>query len=415
MKRFDPQLGWIDDEETDGLDGLTGIPREPLVMPQLGNVRGRQVQARADPGFVDRANRLQSQQDTLLGGIRQRAGEGRTAEMDAINIANSLATAGGVQKGRLPDATPYIGSLRNEQSILNTSDNLEMSQNESIASKMDKWVQEAFDDEVNMENQDWTRDWQKGQFEYQKGQDARENSRADRQLELAEIQNRRGRFQRVGDFVTAEGRPVFYDTDSKGVPIVVDSAGNQVRDLRRLGTTSGGSGGSGGSGSGGSGGRGSASESRKSMEAVEKFNQDIENATQTLADLRALRSHEGIGPAVGSGFDYENWGGMIADRVSAGSGADNFRNKARIAAGQLKVAASGALKGTLSNSDMQMLSEAVGALEDFNVDEATYIENVKRAEAILARSIQRAQQGIERRGGSTGSSGTDLKSKYGLE
>lgn len=407
MGFYDENGIWQEDEDAQRLPitGLSGLGQNI----QMGSYRGNQVASARDPGMPDRLQALSGLQDQLLQAQRERAMGYETRGLNALNTANSLATAGGIQKNALPDAKPYLDQFARTQTSLDAADTRQSALAETQEQRISKYIGEAYEDEANKEEQDYTRDWNKKQFDYRAGQDSIDNRRQDAQLALQQTASNRQRYDRVEGVLTADGRPVFYDRDSGGTPRVVDSRGNQVTDLRKLTSGSasqtnyqsvkGANGqlmtfdprtgtykdsginvGASGSGSGGKNSQGQSPEDQANR------------AQDALNALAGLKNHPGMGAAVGSGWDIANWGGMAMDKVSAGTNADDFRSRAAQAAGILKLAQSGSLKGTLTDKDMQLLGESVGDLQNYNISEKEYRHKIEVAESIVRRGLARAQQ-----------------------
>jgi len=399
MARFDPITNqWVEDEneQITGLQGIGGAAQPTPAPMNYGTYRGKEIAPQSDPEFAARIAQLGGKQSALLDAIRQRADETQAQSLAAINGAGALATAGGIQKNALPNAAPYVKAYGDRASSYDDADKLQYTSNETQDQKIAKYIREAYEDEVKQDDTDYARNWAQKEFDYTAGQDSFKNNLLTKQDARAEADQRRTRYQRLNDMVTQDGRPVFYDTDSSGTPRVVDSTGAEVKDLRKLSSSAGAANrfqsvkGANGDlltfdpatgtykSAGINVGKTAAADADKGAKA-----QDAYNA------LESLKNHPGMGAVVGSPYDVSNWGGMIGDKLSGGAGTAqaDFRSRAATAQGLLKLAQSGTLKGTLSNSDMQMLGEAVGNLQNFNISEDEYQRNIQVAQNILKRSI----------------------------
>lgn len=339
---------------------------------QLGSYRGRQVQSMADPNFQARQQQLVDAQKNILGGENSRADDTLAKVMYQLNLANSLATTGGVMTGKLPSAQGYVDALNNNANTKNASDNKLFDLNQSNADKLNQYVRDAYNDTVNKDNTDYTRSWNQQNFDYTKSEDQKKDAiqqaqlklqqaagdRDAQQLALQQQTARRNRFDRIDGVLTADGRPVFYDKDSQnGIPRVVDSIGRPVSDLRSLKSANGASADSG----------------------LDTINQGIATADRLLNNSwgqfegTGMSSLLGIGKIPGtSGADY------LADLKSLGS--DAFLSQVKQMKGM----------GALSDKDAAKLEASIANL-DPSQSHAALTNKIQTIKQILTNAQQKAQ------------------------
>jgi hypothetical protein len=142
---------------------------------------------------------------------------------------------------------------------------------------------------------------------------------------------------------------------------------------------------------------------QKNQEDIEMATATIDRTQVAIDALNKLEKHPGLSGAVGSTVDspYDFWRAGV-DKVFNGTQEKDFRNSARNIEGLVKLSNQGTIKGNLTDSEQATLGQALSNLQDYNISEDAYRQNIRTARNVLQIGQQRQREKIKARQGGNG-------------